>query len=93
MFTLNKIKNYFNSSPETTNNDDIIKIEKTFLPKNGDVYWVVEQNGSVYIKTWRSKTVDLNYYLAKNCFKTCAEAQDKAEEVVKRYKDILKVGK
>lgn len=90
MFTLDKIKNYFNGSSETTDNDNVINIEKPFVPKNGNVYWVVEQNGSVYIKTWRNKTADLNYYLAKNCFKTCAEAQNKAEEVVKRYKDILK---
>lgn len=51
MFTLDKIKNYFNSSSETTDNDNVINIEKPFVPKNGNVYWIVEQNGSVYIKT------------------------------------------
>lgn len=88
MFKMNPLKKYFNNATTALKDNNVIKIEKPYVPKNGDVYWVVEQNGSVYIRTWRAKTIDLNYFLAKNCFKTAIEAENKSKEIVKTYNNI-----
>ena len=64
-------------------------IKEQWKPQVGQAYWVVDYSGSIYVRTWQGKTLDLNYYLANNCFKNKKIAKEHKPYILERYSNIL----
>ena len=89
-----KVKCYYNKEWENIDSDkwliDIVFNENykiiplTQKPKDGEEYWYITPNGTIFSVLYHSyDTSDIALFLMGNCFKTKEEAEQNKEKILK----------
>ena len=58
---------------------------KPWKPKNGDGYWTVMNDGSIYYALCRDDIIDFHCYKLGNCYRTNKEAEANCDKWVAFY--------
>lgn len=66
---------------------------KPWKPKNGDGYWTVISDGSIYYVLYRDDIIDFYCYKLGNCYRTNKEAEANRDKWVAFYEsdEVLEV--
>ena len=60
---------------------------KPWKPKDGDIYWYVDEHGNALVNGFYDKNAlyHMNYYKLGNCYRTCEEAEANRDKWVAFY--------